>query len=80
MSVNYRSCDREIVQKREDRAIGRLQEERQAGRRQRPGVSLPHGAQHLPLDVSQLGRQQPDLVLCSRTQKKVKMERNRGGN
>lgn len=69
MSVNYRSCDREIVQKRKDRAIGRLQEEREAGRGQRPGVPLPHGAQQLPVDVSQLGRQQPDLALYSRTKK-----------
>jgi len=73
---NYRLCDREIVQKRQDRAIGRFQKERQSSCGQRSGVPLPRGTQHPPLDVSQLGRQQSDLALHLRTKSHAEQQRN----
>lgn len=63
VTSNYRSCGRKILQVREDRAIRRVQEGREPGSGQRSGIPLPDAAKNPPLDVSQLGRQQADLIL-----------------
>lgn len=63
VTSNYRSGGLQIVEQREDRAIRRVEEGRQSGGSERPGIPLPRAAQHSLLDVSQLGRQQADLFL-----------------
>lgn len=63
VTSNYRSCGRKILQVGEDRAIRRFQEGREPGSGQRSGIPFPDAAENPPLDVSQLGRQQPDLIL-----------------
>ena len=63
MRGNYRSGGLQVVEAREDRAIRRVEEGRQSGGSQGPGIPLPHAAQHSALDVPQLGRQQADLLL-----------------
>lgn len=63
VTSNYRSGGLKIVEQREDRAIRGVEEGRQSGGGERPGIPLPHASQHSLLDVSQLGRQQADLLL-----------------
>lgn len=67
-NYTYRSRVGEILEASKGRLVRAIDEERQTSVGQRSAVSLPNGAQHLPLDVSQLNREQPDLGLAPKSE------------